>query len=272
LTVSVEVPGFEAADFASEGITHTVYRIGQGPPVVLMHELPGMSPACIGWAREVAAAGFSVFMPLLFGRPNDRRGLAFLPQLCISREFRLLSTDGQRPVVTWLRALCRHARIACGSSGVGVIGMCLTGNFAIALMADDSVLAPVSSQPALPPVGWLPGPLGTAGRAAVAVTSDELASAQARAQAGVSLLCLRFSNDRISPMERFQAIQAALGDGCTLFRLGSSDGIDSAPGNPYGLPASAHSVLTDEHADNPAHPSRLAREAVLSHLRKHLGG
>jgi dienelactone hydrolase len=108
------VPGFSDFEFTDGGITHTVYRRGTGRrAVLLMHELPGMTPACIGYANELADT-FTVFMPLLFGAPNDDKGVAFIPQLCISREFNLFANGGGSPVVNWLRALGRHALAACG--------------------------------------------------------------------------------------------------------------------------------------------------------------
>ncbi len=269
--MSAAIPGFTSFDFRAGDIGHTVYRRGSGRAVLLMHELPGMTPACIGYANELAET-FTVVMPLLFGEPNDDKGAAFVPQLCISREFHIFAKGGGSPVVNWLRALGRRALQECG--GPGVIGMCLTGNFAIALMADEAVLAPVASQPALPITAALPliGDIVAGSHAALAVTSDELAAAKQRAGQGAKLMCLRFSNDHISPSERFDALRTAFGPAFHTFLLGSNEGIDSSPGNPYGLPTRAHSVLTGEYVpDRPDHPSRQARNAVSAFLRERLG-
>jgi dienelactone hydrolase len=149
-----------------------------------------------------------VHLPLLFGRPGDDHPIAFTVKLCISRELRIFAKKGGSPIVDWLRALCHNIRADCGGPGVGVIGLCLTGNFAIALMGDDNVLAPIASEPSLPLFARTKN-----AREAIAVTDNELARAQARCAAGVPLMCLRFSNDRISPRERFEAIRNAFGPG-----------------------------------------------------------
>ena len=100
-----------------------------------------MTPECIALGEAIAASGFTVHLPLLFGEPGDNHPVFFIAKLCISREFRLFASGGGSPIVDWLRALCRKVKADCGGLGVGAIGLCLTGNFAISLMADDSVLA-----------------------------------------------------------------------------------------------------------------------------------
>ncbi len=205
---------------------------------------------------------------------DDDKGFLFVPQLCISREFDLFANGGGSPIVTWLRALGRYALKECGGHGVGAVGMCLTGNFAIALMADDAVLAPVASQPALPLTAALPvfGDIAAGSHEALAVAPEDLAAAKLRADKGVRIMCLRFSNDSVSPVERFDAMQKAFGTSFVPFLLGSEKGIDSSPGNPYGLRPRAHSVLTGEYRENePNHPSRLARNAVIAFLLERLG-
>lgn len=264
--MTTPIPGFDAFDFTDGGIAHVVYRKGTGPAVLLMRELPGMTEACIEWAAEIAANGFTVFIPLLFGEPYDDNAIGFMPRLCISQEINLFASGGGSPVVGWLRALGRHAHAERGGPGVGVIGMCLTGNFAIALMADETVLAPVASQPALPLSAALPviGDIADT-HAALGVTPEELAAAKTRAAQGVRLMCLRFSNDSISPVERFEALRTAFGE--AFYPIV----IDSAPGNTSGLRRGAHSVLTGEYkAGDPDHPTRKARNAVIAFLTSRL--
>lgn len=267
------IHGFDNFEFTDGPFTHTVYRRGTGLAVLLMHEMPGMSWPCIDLANEIAGAGFTVFMPLLFGQPGDDSNLKFFPRLCISREFHVFASGGGSPIVDWLRALGRHALAQCGGAGIGAIGMCLTGNFAIALMADPMVLAPVASQPALPigPAFPVVGQLMPGERSALGVTPEQLAGAQQRAAQGVKLMCLRFSNDTVSPRERFDALRSAFGAAFVPFLLGSEEGINSAPGNPYDLRSGAHSVLTREYQPgDPEHPSRLACNAVLAFLSERL--
>ena len=251
---------FTYFEFADGGIAHRVYRKGSGPAVVLMHEAPGMASATIALGEEIASHGFTVFMPLFFGRPGENRLLFNSLRLCVSREFHVFAARGGSPIVNWLRALCRAAWAECSGPGVGVIGMCLTGNFAIALMADGSVLAPVASQPSLPVA------FTSRGHAALGVTDSELAAAKSRCAAGVPLLCLRFSNDRSIPRERFEALRAAFGAGFRGIE------IDSAPGNAHDLPPKAHSVLTLDFVDREGHPTRQARDRVLGFLAEQLLG
>lgn len=249
-------PPFDHED-GSTGIMHRVYCTGGGPAVLLLHELPGMTEACIGWARELAERGFRVYLPLLFGAPRDNHSARHFLKLCISREFRLFARGGGSPIAEWLRGLCRHIRERQGVDGLGVIGMCLTGNFAIGLIADEAVLAAVSSQPSLPML-WA--------KSSLALSPQQLAAAQKRSAGGVPLMCLRFSNDSISPSQKFEAIRKAFAGNFKPYV------ISSQPGNDAGIDADAHSVLTHPCADRDGHPARQARDEVVAFLDEHLGG
>ena len=134
------VPGFAATSLEFEGTARCVYRAGTGPAVIVMSEIPGITPQVAGFAQRVVEAGHTVFMPLLFGEPMrpPERGYALrvIAKSCISKEFRVLAANESSPIVDWLRALARHAHVECGGRGVGAIGMCFTGNFALAMMLD----------------------------------------------------------------------------------------------------------------------------------------
>ncbi|CAA9362982.1 Dienelactone hydrolase [uncultured Leptolyngbya sp.] len=138
---------FSMFKFSDGSAERPVYRKGEGPAVVLMHELPGMIPECVDLARRIAAASFTVYMPLLFGQPDEPlsipKTVGYTAQLCISQEFYCFAKHQSSPITNWLRALCRRAHQECGDRGVGVIGMCLTGSFVLSLMADNVVIAPV---------------------------------------------------------------------------------------------------------------------------------
>jgi len=268
-----DIPGFLGFEFTDGDITHTVYRRGSGRAVLLMHELPGMTQECIEYANELAQM-FAVYMPLLFGKPYDNSNVKFVPHICISKELAALSNGGGGTLVGWLRALGRKALQDCGGPGIGAIGMCLTGNFAIALMADETVLAPVASQPALPITAAVPvlRAVMPGARAALGLTPEQLAAAKQRAAQGVPLMCLRFSNDRISPAERFDALRTTFGTAFRPFLRHSTKGIDASRDNPYGLKQNAHSVLTGEYnSDPPDNPMRQARDAVREFLKERLG-
>src|SRR6266508_3673478 len=149
-----ELADFTRETFSHDGVSRPVYRMGKGRGVVLLHEVPGITPEAARLARLLAEAGHSVLMPSLFGTPGKPFGATYvataLARVCIAGEFATLASARSGPIVDWLRALCRAAHAELGGPGVGVIGMCLTGNVALALMADPSVTAPIASQPSLP--------------------------------------------------------------------------------------------------------------------------
>ena len=256
------VAGFETSTFAHDGVEKTVYRRGRGPGVVIMHEIPGITPNVAKFARRVADDGFTVFMPHLFGTPNKKPSVSYslsqLSRACISREFHVLSTRSSSPVTVWLRALCRSAHQELGGPGVGALGMCLTGNFALSLMVDPSVMAPVLSQPSLPFA--LPGKR----KRAVHLSKDELAVVKERVAGGTCVLGLRFTHDFMVPAARFEQLRQELGDGFEGIE------IDSSKGNPHGNPRTAHSVLTEHLIDEEGHPTRQALLRVLAFFHEHL--
>ena len=153
---------FEPRDITLDGVTKLVHMAGAGPAVIVMAEMPGISPHVARFARWVRDAGFTVYMPSLFGRdgalPSPDEGMAVFKRTCVSAEFRAFAANRSSPVTQWLRALAKLAHRECGGPGVGAIGMCFTGNFALSMMLESSVLAPVLSQPSLPlddPAGLL---------------------------------------------------------------------------------------------------------------------
>jgi dienelactone hydrolase len=256
------LPGFTESPFTHEGVTRTVFRRGSGPAVVVMTEIPGITPAVKGFAERVAAAGFTVFMPHLFGPPGKPLtapyALAEIARACISREFHILATRASSPITEWLRALCRSAHAEIGGKGVGAIGMCMTGNFALSLMVDPVIMAPVLSQPSLPLA------ITRDRRAGLHISDADLVKVKERAAAGVSVLGLRFTADPMCPPERFARLRAELGDGFEGIE------IDSSPGNPYGLKRMAHSVVTNELVDEEGHPTKKALDRVIAFFRERL--
>ena len=251
------------------GETREVYCVGREPgrpAIVVMHEVPGLHPGVIDFARRLEAAGFHAYMPSLLGEPlrpvTTGYSLRSMARACVAREFTTWATKKTSPIVAWLRALARLAHDECGGPGVGAIGMCLTGGFALAMMVDDVVVAPVLSQPSLP-FGLLPAQQRDLGidDATLAAIKERCASDAIRHPA---LLGLRFTRDRLVPPERFERLRAELGDDFLAVE------IDSSPGNPHGIPRSAHSVLTHHFVDRPGHPTRDALDQVLAFFRDRL--
>ena len=149
---------FTREPFTADGKTKDIYRLGSGPAVIVISEIPGITPGVAGFARKVAAIGCTAVMPHLFGEPGKDitagYTLSTLAKLCISSEFTKLATKQSGKITGWLRALAKAEHERCGGPGVGVVGMCFTGGFALGMMVDDSVVAPVLSQPSVPfPMG-----------------------------------------------------------------------------------------------------------------------
>jgi dienelactone hydrolase len=255
--------GFESFPYTpADGATRTVYTRGRGPGVVVMHEIPGITPQVAAFARRVADDGFRVYLPHLFGVPGKELSNGYLlgqvARACISREFAVLAAHRASPITEWLRALCRTAHAECGGRGVGALGMCLTGNFALALMVDAAVMAPVLSQPSLP-FG-----MTAAQRGALHVAPEQLAVVKQRAAGGCPVLGLRFTADPMCPGERFATLRRELGPHFEAIE------IESGPGNPHGIKRSAHSVLTTDLVDTDGHPTRAALDRVLEFFRQQL--
>src|SRR5215467_2426684 len=174
-----------------DGVTKKVWVAGKGPAVIVMAEMPGISPHVARFARWVRDAGFTVYMPSLFGRdgavPTVEEGAAVFQRACVSTEFRALAGNQSSPVTRWLRGLARQAHHECAGPGVGAIGMCFTGNFALTMMLEPSMLAPVLCQPALPlddPAGLKIGP-------------DERATVRGRLdREDLTVRAYRFAGDR----------------------------------------------------------------------------
>jgi len=194
---------------SADGVSHPTYRKGTGPGVIVVHEIPGLTPEVIGFAEEVVAAGFTVVLPHLFGTPERPMSpgavAAVLPRVCVSREFTTMATGRTSPVAGWLRSLARSLHGELGGPGVGALGMCFTGGFALAMMVDSSVAAPVVAQPSLP------FPVGRKRAADLNLSPADLADVRARAAAGCQVLGLRYRGD-LATGTRFETLTAEIGD------------------------------------------------------------
>jgi len=253
---------FERSTFTSDGVTRAIYRTGSGPAVIVISEIPGITPHVARFARMVAGIGCTAVMPHLFGddgrEPTMPLAMKEFAKTCVSKEFTSFALDRTSPVTVWLRALARAEHERCGGPGVGAVGMCLTGGFALAMMVDDVVLAPVLSQPSLPI------PISTSRRRALGISDADAERVRERVAAGVCVLGLRFTGDKAVPPERFAALRELLGDGFVGVEL------DSSAGNPYGHRKGAHSVLTEDLDDRPGTPTREALDQVLDLFRTRL--
>ncbi|HAC57387.1 dienelactone hydrolase family protein [Parvibaculum sp.] len=253
---------YEATSFTHEGVTKPVYVRGSGPAVIVIHEIPGITPEVIRFADWVADAGFRVYMPLLIGKAGNPLTPAYVMRsiatLCISREFHILASNRSSPVTKWLRALAAHAHAEAGGKGVGAVGMCFSGNFALSMMMEPAMMAPVLSQPSMP------FPLGAERRAALHVSPEEFQCVKDYCAKGGKVLGLRFKGDRMSPPEKFETLRRELGDAFEGIEL---DDKDANPDSPAPRP---HSCLTVDLVDKEGEPTMEAAKRVISFFQERL--
>ena len=257
---------FTTREITLDGVAKRVYVAGTGPAVIVMAEMPGISPQVARFARWVREAGFTVYMPSLFGRdgavPMAEEGSAALERACVSAEFRALVGGASSPATQWLRALARLAHEECGGPGVGAIGMCFTGNFALTMMLEPAMLAPVLAQPSLP----LKEPAG------LEIAPEEIKAVRERLERqDLTVLAYRFAGDRVCRAERFAAYAAALGDRFVPRTLpDSAANTDVAPFFARRVPF-PHSVVTQHLIDAAGEPTVAARDEILAFFARRLG-
>ena len=265
MTQDDQLADFTAREITLNDVTKRVYVAGTGPAVIVMAEMPGISPHVARFSRWVRDAGFTVYMPSLFGRdgavPDADEGAADFRRVCISAEFRAFSANESSPVTRWLRALARLAHEECGGPGVGAIGMCFTGNFALTMMLEPSTLAPVLSQPSLP----LNEPAG------LEIAPDELKAVRERLDRDdLTVLGYRFEGDRICTAQRFAAYSEALGKRFVARTLPDSAANPETPSFFSRHVPYPHSVVTAHLIDEEGQPTVAARDEILAFFKQRL--
>ena len=247
MTAVSELDGWEHSDFTAAGITHGVFRRGAGPLVIVIHEIPGITPKVRRFAEEVVDRGFTVAMPVLVGTPDRSPSRGYLAstfaKVCVSSEFTTWAVGRTSPIIGWLRALGRALHAEIGGSGIGAVGMCFSGGFALGMMVDELMQAPVLSQPSLPIA------VGADRASDLSLSPDDLEAVVQRAANGCEVLGLRFTGDRMVGT-RFETLRRLLGDAFIAVELPSSTSSD-------------HSVLTEQRDD-------VSVEKVLEFLERRL--
>ena len=225
--------GWSRSEFSNDGVTHETFRKGNGPAVIIVHEIPGITPAVEKFANEVVDAGFTVVMPLLVGTtgvaPSGKYIASSMLKVCISREFTTMAVGQTSPVVSWLRALAKQLHDELGGKGVGAIGMCFSGGFALGMMVDDIVVAPVTSQPSLPFA------VGVKRSADLGLSPQDATRVAQRASEGCQTLGLRFTGDKLVGT-RFAELRKLLGDAFISVEFESTKKSD-------------HAVLTEQRQE-----------------------
>jgi len=254
---------FRCEKLMFNGDQKDVFWKGSGPGVILLTEIPGITPEVADFGRRIARAGFTVALPNLFGEPgrpyNNAYVLKSMVRACISREFVTFAMGKSSPVTIWIQHLIKVTAEKCDGKGVGVIGMCLTGGFALSLAVNPLVKVPVMSQPSLPL------PIGTKRKKDVGLSQKDLAVVRERVDnENLCVIGLRFSEDKFSPSERFKTLKETLGDGFLGVEINSSES------NLHGIDNSAHSVLTTDFSNSIGHPTLEAYETVIEHFKARL--
>lgn len=236
-------------------VSHYIYTKGDGPTVVILQELPGIGDSTLRLADMLDCKGYSVALPHLFGPLRKTTGWNMVRVFCMRREFHLFLKNGSSPIVGWLRSLCRMLKDRSDHDGVAVIGMCLTGNFALTLMADEAVLASVASQPAMPFLA----------QGALHMSEDEMKATRDRLDhldattkepfKNGQMLALRFEEDWMCTARKFQAIDMGLNRDRHRVRQRVVEG-------------KGHSVLTEDFLDENGRP----REALFNDVVRYFDG
>lgn len=230
----IDLEGWQRSSFKAASLTRDVYRRGTGPVVIVVHEIPGITPAVKKFATDVVDAGFTVVMPNLVGTPGKKASSSYMTssmlKVCVSREFTNMALNKTSPIIAWLRALARSLHMEIGGKGVGAIGMCFSGGFALGMMVDDIMIAPVLSQPSLPFV------VGKARGADLNLSADDAAVITQRAVDGCQVLGLRFTQDKLVG-DRFASLRNLIGDAFIAVEIPSQSPKD-------------HSVLTEQRDED----------------------
>jgi dienelactone hydrolase len=234
--MTTALDGWARGAFTSDGRTRAVFTRGTGPGVIVIHEIPGITPRVAAFANDVAEAGFTVVMPSLVGTPgravSGLYGAASMIKVCVAREFTHWALHQTSPIIAWLRALASDLHATAGGPGVGAVGMCFSGGFALGMMVDEVMVAPVLSQPSLPFAIGKP-----ARHRDLNLSPADAERVANRAAAGCEVLGLRFDQDKLVGT-RFESLRALLGDSFIAVELPSTSKRD-------------HSVLTEQR-DEPS--------------------
>ncbi|HQR16639.1 MAG TPA: hypothetical protein PLZ37_18935 [Nitrospira sp.] len=189
--------------FKADSIAHPIYCFpgdpsqssDRKPPVLLLHELPGLSGKTLEYTRKLSQ-DFTVYVPLLFGKPNSQSNWhGFLITVGLNGEWRGVES-GTSDVVPWLRAVVMKIEEAHPGQQIGVIGNCLTGSLPLALLGNQNIRAVVLAQPTLPLTIF---DNSSEARSSLGISQDEIAQAK---QSSARIFYLRFEQDCVSKPEK----------------------------------------------------------------------
>ena len=244
----------------------------QGPPVLLLHEMPVLSIGVLELAQRLADEGFTVYVPLLWGGEDDDqnstlRGFGEALAFTFGRpEWKADSASSERPIVTEIASLARNITRRHPGQKLGLIGLCLTGIFPVALLGEPQEIPNLSgiviSQPSIPLVANT-----ESRREASGLTPVRLDLARTRAtRKKLEILGFRFEFDQVSPAARFLKLHEFFGD-----RFRDATVLASAYVTRDGCPKDAHAVLTDGYGSGEQNcrnsAGRRAYRQLVSYLK-----
>jgi len=230
--------------------THDVYTLGNGHKiVVIIQELPGIGQETLALADRFVAQGYRVVLPHLFGPIGKTAVIGnTLRVLCMRREFKIFAKNESSPVVDFLSGLCSHLKATHNVKGVAVIGMCLTGNFAISLMANEDVLAGFASQPSM----------AILSQKSLHMSSTDISKIKNNIDTVGAMHCGSFEKDKLCSYKKIQLLDKTFNDN----------------GNKriifHQLPGKGHSVLTLDFVDEEGHPTRKTLDTIFGYFDEQL--
>lgn len=247
---SYQKKSFSAETSKGKMVSHNIYTRGNGTKIlVVLQEMPGIDQKTLALADRFIAEDYTVVLPHLFGPIGKTAPLGnFFRVLCMRREFRMFASHKSSPVVDYLAALCTWIKEKHNVKGVAVIGMCLTGNFAISLMANDAVLAGFASQPSMPLFK----------HAKIHMGLQEISNIKNKLDKVGPMHCGRFEKDIFCTEKRFNTLDKA-------FNTDDKERIIF-----HELPGKGHSILTHHFVDQKGHPTKQAFTEVLNYFNEAL--
>ncbi len=247
---SYKKESFSARIRNGKEITHDVYTLGNGNKIVLLiQELPGIGQETLALADRFRANGYTVVLPHLFGPIGKKSTYGNLVRVfCMRKEFKLFAKNQSSPIVDYLSELCKSLKEKHQVKGLAVIGMCLTGNFAISLMASEAVLAGFASQPSLPFMA----------QGALHMSKKEADQIKDKLDRVGPMHCGRFEGDKLCTAKKFDAL-------AKTFNTEKKERIIF-----HQLPGKGHSILTMDFVDKEGHPTKQALEDVMDYFDSRL--
>lgn len=144
---------FEQRDNA---VSYPYYAVGHNSPasapVLLLHELPGLTPGAIDLADFLhLELNRRCYMPLLFGEyGQSETGLTPLLQACQTGRWKVFNCTWPGRILDDSWSMTSQVAEKHPEEAITVIGNCLTGTLPLELIAHPKVEVAIHCQPALP--------------------------------------------------------------------------------------------------------------------------